>query len=120
MGLIMDITVNKKEFIETLNKSLDKLKEDRIVANRRYLAKLQQYLKYVEKCVSSNDLITKNAPYQLSISDHIITEALEALKDHVPDTVTLTSEEYSNIQHSIHTFRSTTGSYLASLAEVSY
>ena len=116
----MNISVNKTDFVAKLQDSLIDLEKKRKRANKLYLMKLKQYVNYVERCVYYNKFISKYPPANFSITDYVITNALAALKDHVGETITMTSEEYNNILSSIQTFGTQSANYMTTLEELSF
>lgn len=116
----LNISVNKVAFVAKLEASLVDLEEKRKTANKLYLEKLRLYVSYVERCVKANHFVSKYPPSQLSVSDYVVTNALNALKDHMGETITMTSEEYNGILSNIQTFGTQSGQYMNTLVELSY
>ncbi len=116
----MKVTIKTADLIKELEDALKLSDKNYQKAANVYLAKLTEYLKYVEKQLKSEKRLTKPAPYLSEWSRQDLIQALEALKMHQSITVEIDDRELSNLKSGIQRLREVAEESITSLTTLAY
>ena len=117
----MEITVDRKITIETIEEEKKKYEIKYTESVELYKKKLGEYAKYVERVCKTNPMDgLKSPPYPPSSNVGTFEISIEVLNAHVGTTLKMTDDEFKELKAGIRNLHQSNTSSINTLSSLSY